>query len=294
MSASAPKGSRGVAVEEVSGGKALVRLTELPQALHGRDPRWAPPVMAWERYRLDVHRNPYFERGDAVYLLARRLGQPAGRVVAHLPEPGAEGRFGFWSVVDDARVADALVDAAEAWLRDQGCTSMTGPLSFTADDEPGVQAGAYDVPGVTGRPWHPPHEARLLAELGFEPVAERPTWRLPASGGEVRLPPSDDVPGQAGPYADQRLVLDGVAAVPDVAGALRDSGLRSAWSLAKRARRADWDTCTVVRCTVDPAVGVPALQAAAGAAGYREVIAPWSPDPTAEPETVHRTYRRRW
>lgn len=250
--------------------------------------------MAWERYRLDTRRNAYFERGDAVYLLARRLGQPAGRVVAHVPEPGAEGRFGFWTVIDDLAVATALVDVAQAWLRDQGCTSMTGPWSFEADDEPGVQADGYGAPGVTGRPWHPPHEARLLAELGFEPVTDQPTWRLPADGGGAGLPPSGAVPGQAGPYADRRLVLDGVAAVPDVAGALRQSGLRSAWSLAKRARRADWDTCTVVRCTVDAAVGVPAVQAAAHAAGYRQVIAPWSPDPGAEPETVHRLYRRQW
>lgn len=283
-----------VTVEEVTGGKSLVRLTELPQALHGRDPRWAPPVMAWERYRLDVHRNPYFETGDAVYLLARRLGQPAGRIVAHLPAPGAEGRFGFWTVVDQRDVAAALVDAAQAWLRDKGCTSMTGPVSFTEDDELGVQVAGYDGPGLTGRPWHPPHEARLLSELGFEPVSDRPTWRLPVVGGDVALPPGDDLPGQAGPYADRRLVLDGVGAVPDVADALRHSGLRSAWSLAKRARRADWDTCTVVRCMVDPGVGVPALQAAAAAAGYETVTAPWSPDAAADPDAVHRIYRRRW
>ncbi len=291
----APRPTSGaVTVEEVTGGKALVRFTELPQALHGRDPRWAPPVMAWERYRLDAHRNPYFELGDAAYLLARRLGQPAGRVVAHVAEPGGEGRFGFWTVIDDIGVATALVEAAQRWLHGQGCTSMTGPLSYVEDDEPGVQVAGFEHAGVTGRPWQPPHEAALLEALGFEAVAERPTWRLRALGGECALATGDDVPGQAGPYADRRLVLDGAAAVPDVAAALRTAGLRSAWSLAKRARVGDWEACTVVRCDVDPAVAVPALRAAAGAAGYREIIAPWSPDPLAEPEAVHRRYRLTW
>jgi len=290
--------ARQVAVEEVSGGKPLVRFIDLPEALHDHDPRWAPQIRAWERYRLDTHRNPFFELGDAVYLLARLVGRPAGRVTAHVAEPGREGRFGFWSTVDEPVVATALLDAAQEWLAEQGCTSMTGPWSFDADDEPGVLVAGHDVPGVTGRPWHPSWAARLLEGAGLEPLLDQPTWRLPADHPVTAAAPdagrSDDLPGQAGPYADRRVVLEGIAAVPDLAEALRTSGIRSAWSLARRARAGDWETCTVVRCSDDPRVAVPALCKAAGRAGYRSVIAPWSPDPGAPPETVHRTYRKEW
>ena len=283
-----------LAVEEVERGKALARFTELPHALSGGDERFAPMVMAWERYRLDSRRNPYFETGEAACFLARRMGQPVGRIAAHLAEPGGPGRFGFWWVDDDAHVAAALVEAAQTWLAAQGCASMEGPWSFTTEDEGGVQAAGHEVRGLTGRPWHPPHVARLLEDAGLVAQEDRPTWRLPATESGPELPPSDDLPGQAGSYADARLVLQGIAAVPDVAGALRTSGLRSAWSLAKRARARDWGTCTVVRCSADAAVAVPALQAAAGSAGYTSVIAPWSPDPSAAPEAVHRTYRLSW
>jgi hypothetical protein len=283
-----------VTVEEVAGRTELRRFTELPQALHGDDQRFAPLLLAWERYRLDPRRNPYFERGDAAYLLARRRGRPVGRVAAHLPADGAPGRFGFWWVEDDGAVARALLDAAQAWLAERGCSSMTGPLSFTADEEAGVQVEGHDVAGVTGRPWHPSHLADQLAAAGFEAVDDRPTWRLPTAEGGPAVLSGDDAPGQAGSYADPRLVLDGIAAVPDVSDALRTSGVRDAWRLAARARRRDWRTCTVVRCTADPAVAVPTLQAAAGVAGYRWVVAPWSPDPEATAEVVHRTYRRTW
>lgn len=279
-----------VSVEEVTGGKGLVRFTELPQVLDGDDPRFAWPVVAWERYRLDPHRQPLFERGDGAYLLARLGGRPAGRVTAHVAEPGGPGCFGFWWAVDDVDVAAALVDAAAGWLRSQGCSTMTGPLSFTPEDEMGVQVAGFDAPGLTGRPWHPPHLARLLEDLGFEPVAERATWRLSTTPEGPELPLAADGPGHAGPYGDPRLVLDGIAAVPDVSGALRATGLRSAWSLARRARERAWVTCTVVRSSAEPEVAVPALQAAAGHAGYEWVVAPWSPDPSAEPEAVHRTY----
>ena len=286
-----------MAVEEVTGGKAMVRFVELPQALHGHDPRWAPPVMAWERFRLDPRRNPYFERGDGVYLLARRLGRPVGRIAAHIEAPGGDGRFGFFTCTDDADVAAALVDAARQWLHDQGCTSMTGPYSFDPADEPGLVVEGIDVPGVTGRPWNPPWEARLLADQGFMTVADQPWWRLGASDAAVERVDVDDaapLPGQAGPYGDRRLVLAGVAAVPDVADALRHSSFRSAWRLAKRARAGDWEACTVVRLTDVAGLAVPRLQAAAGAAGYRWVIAPWSHEPGAPPEAVHRIVRATW
>lgn len=283
-----------VVVEEVAGGKALARFTELPQALHGGDHRFAPLVMAWERYRLDARRNPYFERGDGRFFLARRMGRPVGRITAHVDEPDGPGRFGFWWVDDDADVAAALVQAAQAWLASQGCSSMTGPWSFTPAEEAGAQVAGHEVPGVTGRPWHPPHLAVHLEALGFTAVADHPTWRLPTTGDGPVWPEAGDRPGQAGAYADPRLVLEGISAVPDVAEALRTTGLRGAWRLARTAKEAAWEVATVVRCEVDPAAAVPALCAAAGRAGYRWLVSPWSPDASAAPEAVHREYRLTW
>jgi hypothetical protein len=197
-------------------------------------------------------------------------------------------------VADDAAVAAALVEEAQAWLAEQGCTSMTGPWSFEPEDEPGALVAGHDVTGLTGRPWRPSWEAELLESLGFRGVVDQATWRLPTTEVGPEPPTDDDLPGQAGAYADRRLVLEGIAAVPDLSGVLRTSGLRSAWGLARRARLGDWDTCTVVRCTADPAIAVTGLLAVAGRAGYSTVIAPWSPDPAAPPETVHRTYRLDW
>jgi hypothetical protein len=282
-----------VAVEEVTGGKALARFTDLPVVLHGDDPRFAWPVLAWERYRLDRHRNPYFERGDGASFLAWRRGRPVGRITAHVDDPGGLGRFGFWCVEDDPDVASALVDAAARWLLDHGCASIEGPLSFTAREEEGVLVAGFDAPGTTGRPWHPPSQAAHLEALGFEPVRDAPRWRLPAQDLGVEREATGDAPGHAGRHADPRLVLEGIAAVPDVSGALRGASLRGAWSLARRVREASWTTATIASVDDDPADAVPALLTAAARAGYESVISPWSPDPDAAPETVHRVYSRR-
>ena len=283
-----------VSVEEVVGGKARVRFAELPAVLHGDDPRFAWTSTAWERYRLDPYRNPYLEEGEAALFLARRLGRPAGRIAAHVDRPGGDGRFGFWCAIGDLGVAQALVEAAREWLAERACGSMTGPTSFTPEDEEGLLVEGFDAPGLTGRPWHPPSQARLLEDLGFEPVAQRRTWRLATAADGPARPVDDDVPGHAGRHADPRLVLQGVAAVPDVSAALRHASLRGAWDLAKRVRSGAWTTATVVRCDDDPSLAVPALLVAAGRAGYTEVVAPWSPDPGAPAEAVHQTYRWTW
>jgi hypothetical protein len=296
-----------VTVEEVQSRRDLRRFVELPIALFGDDDRFAPPLIAYERWRLDPRRNPFFEHGDAAYLLARRRGVLAGRVTAHVSAPGAQGCFGFLAAVDDAGVVGALLDAARDWLAARGCRSMTGPVSFTGDDEPGLLVAGHDVAGLTGRPWHPAHLAAHAQAWGLAPApsGDRPTWRLPAiapagdaAGAHTEPGPGDAggaVPPHAGRLADPRLALGGVAAVPDVSTALRGArGLGGAVRMARLARERGWDTCVVVRCEGDPALLVPRLQAVAGAAGYRHVVAPWSPDPVVAPEAVHRAFRAQW
>jgi hypothetical protein len=262
-----------VAVEEVTGGKARTRFVELPQALHGTDPRFAPLVLTWERYRVDVHRNPYLDRGEGALFLARQAGRPVGRIAAHVPHEGDPvGRFGFWSTVDEPAVAAALLEPARTWVAERGCTSMVGPWSFEAADEPGQLVAGFDAAGTTGRPWRPPWEAALLEAAGAEGVAESRTWRLPAAdlGGDPV--PGGPVPGQAGPHADRRIVLEGIAAVPDLSSHLRTSGLRGAWALARRVREGDFEGCTVVRCAGDATALVPTLLTAAARAGYSWVV----------------------
>ena len=87
--------------------------------------------------------------------------------------------------------------------------------------------------------------------------------------------------------------LDGIAAVPDVTATLARASLRSAWRVARRARDHRFDTAVCVRCDGDPAVLVPRLLEAAGAAGYRWLVAPWAP-PGTEPETTHQVFTLRW
>jgi hypothetical protein len=276
-----------VTVEPVSGRAELRRFVEFAYQQFRDESRWTPSPVAAERARLDPHRNPYFERGDGEYFLARRNGVVAGRITAHVAAPDdAQGWFGFFDVVDDPEVTSALLERTAGWLRERGCTSMTGPASFTTADDPGVLVDGDDVAGTTGRPWHPAWYAAHLSAAGLTPCGEYRTWRLPAVAGPVPAT-APGRPGVVGRFADPRLVLGGIVAVPDLTPARG-----STMTLARRGSRHKWDGCTIVRIDGSPVVLVPQLQAAAAAAGYQWVISPWTPDPTAPPETVHARFTR--
>lgn len=283
-----------ITVEPVEGRAQLRRFADVPFVLHRSEPRWAPGVRAWEQWRIDARRHPYFERGDAAFLLARRAGQPAGRIAAHVAGDGSDaGWFGLFDVPDDDGVVDALLAAARTWLGEQGARSMAGPVTWTPEEEAGVLVEGLDQPGATGRPWHPPWYAAQLRRADGEAGERRETHRLPVelAGDEPVPEPGDDVrPPVGGGYVDPALVLPGIAAVPDVSRVLASASVRSAWRVARTVRERPSDTAVVVRCDGDPTELVPRLLAAARARGYRDVLTPWAPD-ERPPERVHQLFR---
>ena len=275
-----------VTVEEVTGRAAYKRFVEFPYLTFQDEPRWSPPLASYERKRLDPH-NPFFDAGDGEYFLARRAGVVAGRITAHVAQRGdPDGWFGFFDAIDDADVAVALVERAADWLRAHGCTTMTGPASFTPEDDPGVLVEGFDVPGTTGRPWQPVWYAGHLGAAGLTPSTPRPSWRLRPDGGPslVFAVAKPRVP-MVGRFVDPRIVLPGITAVPDLTPARG-----AAMTLARMAKRREWTTCTIVAVDGDASELVPRLGVAAGAAGYESVISPWSPDRSVPPETTHARF----
>jgi hypothetical protein len=295
-----------VVVEIANHRFAKRRFRDLPHGLHGDDPAWVPRL-ADHPSRTRPRRDGWFAAGGQVaMLLARRAGEivPVGRCTAHfLEDDRADGWFGFLDTIDDEEqgpdVVAALLKVAARLLRVEESTTMTGPASYSVSEEAGAMVSGFDAPEVTGRPRTPRWLPAALEAAGLQGVEERSTWRLPAVGVD-RVGASPDpalmrlVPAGVRAYADRRLLLSvpevgSVVAVPDLAGATRAAD--KAWDLARRARERDWEGCVVLGMEGDPSVLVPAIQAAAGAAGYEWVVAPWAPLGAGPPETVHRLYR---
>src|SRR5262249_26879950 len=124
---------------------------------------------------LDPARNPLVTAGNGAFELftAHRDGRPLGRIVATMHEASnrrhgtRRGQFGFFDCADDAEVAAALLEAAEAWVRARGADEIVGNFNLTAMQMVGVVTAGNEHAPYSDMMWSPPHIARLLESAGY-------------------------------------------------------------------------------------------------------------------------------
>ncbi len=183
-----------VDVKEVSGRKDLKAFIDLPFRLHSSHPLWVPPLKIERRIFLNRRMNAFFSHGEAAYFLACRGGRVVGRISAHINHAFNDHRkanwgwFGFIELEDDLEVAQALLDAAQAWLSERACERMVGPADFAMNDECGVLIEGFDVRPMILQPWHPPYYQRLLEEAGMAKAMDLLMWNLEVTERDKVMP----------------------------------------------------------------------------------------------------------
>lgn len=157
-------------VQDETGLKEFLRF---PWRIYQNDPYWVPPLLPEQQKFLDQRRGPFFEIGAAQYFLAFRNGEPVGRISAHINRRhdehyGADtGFWGFFEAIEDQQVADALFEAAAAWLRQQGRKRLVGPLNFSIYDEMGLLVEGFDSMPAMFQTHNPPYYLDLITSWGF-------------------------------------------------------------------------------------------------------------------------------
>jgi GNAT superfamily N-acetyltransferase len=166
-----------VDVSAVRGSSDLRAFVALPFRLHAGTP-WIPPLKL-ERYAFLSRRlNPFFTHGEAELLLARRGGRIVGRASAQVDfaynryHGTRWGMFGFLELEEDPEILQALLAAAESWLRTRGCDRMVGPMDFQLNDEAGIVIDGFDREPLIRQPWHPPYYQRLCEAAGLTKVMD--------------------------------------------------------------------------------------------------------------------------
>ncbi|HXE58325.1 MAG TPA: hypothetical protein VNK43_10015 [Gemmatimonadales bacterium] len=125
------------------------------------------------RLLLSRDKNPFFHHAEAEYFLAERGGLVVGRIAAihnrlhNETHADRVGFFGFFECVDEQAVADALFDAAAAWLRARGLDTMRGPASFSVNDECGLLVDGFETPPTLMMPHNPRYYVGLVERAGF-------------------------------------------------------------------------------------------------------------------------------
>jgi len=175
-------------ITPVSGKADLAAFIDLPWRLYANDPAWVPPLKAEVKELLTPGKNPFFGHAQAQYFLARRGGKVVGRISAHIDHlalkqpveqgmgPGT-GNFGLFEA-EDVTVGNALIAAAEDWLRTKGMTRVLGPISLSIWEEPGLLIAGHDHPPTVMMGHNSPAYQAMIEGAGYAPVKQLKTYEL--------------------------------------------------------------------------------------------------------------------
>ncbi len=169
--------TRSVTIRPVRSRSDLKAFIDLPYRLYRNYPAWVPPLRQDIRHTLHPKKNAFFEHGAIYPFLARDAsGTVTGRIAAivngmHLKTYEDKlGYFGFFETIEDYAVAEALLDAASARLREEGLTGARGPANPSVNDTCGLLVDGFNKePGVL-MPYNPPYYESFLERYGFERV----------------------------------------------------------------------------------------------------------------------------
>lgn len=166
---------------------------ELSFRLNRGDPAWVPPLKSEAFALIDPRKNPWFEHGKAQLFLARRGQRTVGRISAHidmlaLEQPVEQGMgpgTGNWGLfeAEDAESGQALIAAAEDWLREQGMHRALGPLSISIWDEPGLLIEGFDTPPTVMMGHNSPLYQGWIEAAGYRPVKQLINYDVPIGEG---------------------------------------------------------------------------------------------------------------
>lgn len=166
---------------------------DLAYRLNDSDPNWVPPLRSEVVELLTPGRNPFHEHAEMQLFLARRDGRAVGRISAHFdrlalempPEQGMGPGTGNWGLLEaeDRETAQALIAAAEEWLRGRGMTRVLAPISLSVWEEPGLLVRGHDHPPAVMMGHHPPQFQEWIESTGYAAVKHLYTYELDVTQG---------------------------------------------------------------------------------------------------------------
>jgi hypothetical protein len=173
----------GIEIRQHTPGKDVRDFIRAGHEVYRFDPAWVPPLDFEIKERLSPKHNPFFKRGEVMLFTAWKNGQLVGRCSATVDREHLRlwkddtGFFGFLDTIDDKEVAQALLDAAEKWLREKGMKHVIGPLSLYANEEIGILVEGFEYPPMLMMGHSRPYQGGLIEQCGYAKEKDLLCWR---------------------------------------------------------------------------------------------------------------------
>jgi hypothetical protein len=159
-----------IAVKESKGLKAFI---DFPHTLYKNDPNYVPELFIAQRDMLTPGKHPFHEHSKVQLFLAYEDQEVIGRIAVirnnnhNALNKTTDGFFGFFECIQDQETADLLIQTAEQWLRDQGLTTLIGPVNFSTNETCALLIEGFEGSPMVMMPYNPPYYLELLERQGF-------------------------------------------------------------------------------------------------------------------------------
>ncbi len=161
------------AIRKIITAEEVDQFHELPFRIYRDYPEWIPPFRFEIEKIFNPQKNPYFEHGECQRFLLfdgetvlARFALMANKRKDHLFDPPMGG-MGFLEMVNDQKVADAVIDYAKVWHKRRGNGAFRGPVNFGENDNFwGLLVENYKEPPIYGMLYHPPYYRELIEQTG--------------------------------------------------------------------------------------------------------------------------------
>jgi GNAT superfamily N-acetyltransferase len=170
-------------IEEIPLGNSRIKqFANFPWTLYKNDPLWTPPLRGdllgnrlLNLVGLLTPKHPYHKYTEVTHFLAWRDGKPVGRISAAINSHFNQhynskiGFFGFFEVVKDYSVAEALLDKASEWIKAHGMTVMRGPGEYSnaTHERQGILIDGFEYPPTMELTHNPPYYQEFVEKYGF-------------------------------------------------------------------------------------------------------------------------------
>lgn len=164
--------------------KELKKFVQFGIDLYKGNDYFIPPLIFDEVNTLLPDKNPAFDFCKSQSFMAYRDGKPVGRITGIINSIVNERtgektlRFGFADFIDDDEVVDRLFGAVEAWGREQGMTSIVGPMGFSDMDHEGMLIEGFEELGTMATIYNYPYYPAQMERMGYEKEVDWMEYRM--------------------------------------------------------------------------------------------------------------------
>lgn len=154
--------------------KDLNDFIELPWMIYKDDKNWVPTRIKSTKWSLDTKKNPIYCHSEREIFLARRNGEPVGRIIGIIDynyinhHSTNVGLIGMFETIPDYAVAEALLDKVAEYFKSKLLNEMCGPAMPVMIDQIGLLVDNFDSPPIYRTSYNPKYYVDYFEQYGFQ------------------------------------------------------------------------------------------------------------------------------